>query len=126
MDIKKCFFAIAMSFRLCGYVTGQVVCILCYDQNDSVSSGVNNLLLNGGFENTNCIPTTGRFCPNSTDYNCDITNWTCTGGGSSTYAGRFDNTKSVIPEGTRAVYLGNYYCSACGFVNDTTCIKNTG
>jgi len=60
-------------------------------------------------------------------YVCDITNWTCTGGGDSTYSCLYDNTLSIIPEGTKAIYFGNYYCNACSALqNDTLCLVNTG
>jgi hypothetical protein len=112
----------------CKYSDAQILCIYCYDQNDSISDNVNNLLLNGGFENTNCIPYpgNGRFCPNSVAYNCDIVNWICTGGGVSTYANICDTTYSVIVEGIRAAYFGNDFCNSCSSVaNDTSCISNT-
>jgi hypothetical protein len=70
---------------------------------------------------------TNSFCPNSTNYDCDIANWTCTGGGPDTYAGIFDSSLSTIIEGSKVVYFGNYYCNACSnVINDTTCINNTG
>ncbi len=110
--------------------SAQVVCIFCYDQNDSISHGVNNLLLNGGFEAPSC--TSGSFCPLSTYYMCDIPNWTCTGGGTSTYAQVFDvagawygSFLSEIIEGTYAVYMGNFYCDACSpNMSDTSCLIN--
>jgi len=125
----------ALSFTFCKYSTAQILCILCYDQNDSISIGVNNLLLNGGFENTNCNPSTGvigsptSICPNSNGYSCDFANWTCTGGGTSTYACLYNDSinKSIIEQGTNAVYFGNYYCNACSPVpGDISCLVNSG
>jgi hypothetical protein len=109
----------------------QVVCIMCFDQNDSISTGVNNLILNGGFENHNCPASTGvigsltSFCPNSTGYACDIVDWTCTGGGTSTYSCIYDVNinKSMIEEGLSSVYMGNFYCNACSSnPSDTSCL----
>jgi|GEM_PF-1130766 len=113
----------------------QVLCIMCFDQNDSISTGVNNLLLNGGFENTTCIASTGvigsptSFCPNSTGYSCDLANWTCSGGGTSTYACIYDQVtnKSMIEEGNNAVYMGNFYCNPCSNTSgDTSCLITSG
>lgn len=105
----------------------QILCIYGYDQNNPLSTGINNLVLNGGFENG--CPNTGYFCPNSINYSCDITDWTCTGGGPSTYCFNYDTTfmaaASIIPEGGRLVYFGNSYCRACSSTyNDTSCIIN--
>src|SRR4029078_5359291 len=99
----------------------QVICIMCYDQNDSISTGVNNLIQNGGFEITPCPASTGvigsatSFCPNSVGYVCDLANWTCTGGGSNTYACIYNlvTNKSLICEGNNSVYMGNFYCNGC-------------
>src|SRR5436190_3573479 len=113
----------------------QVICIMCYDQNDSISTGVNNLIQNGGFENTPCPASTGvigsatSFCPNSIGYVCDLANWTCTGGGQNTYACIYDQVtnKSMIQEGNNAVYMGNYYCNGCSNTQgDTACLINSG
>ncbi len=109
----------------------QVLCIYCYDQNDSIMHGGNNLILNGGFENSNCIPNHGStsshtsFCPNSIGHSCDIANWICTGGGSQTYACIYDSNYSNIIEGTRAAYFGNYYANSCSSIfGDTSCLNN--
>ncbi|HYV95563.1 MAG TPA: hypothetical protein VE978_27560, partial [Chitinophagales bacterium] len=121
----------ALSFTFCKYSTAQILCILCYDQNDSISTGVNNLLQNGGFENTPCPPSTGvigsptSICPNSNGYVCDFVNWTCTGGGSNTYACLYNDSinKSIIVQGTNAVYFGNYLCNPCSPIfDDTSCL----
>lgn len=131
--MKTFLLLLACSIAFCNYSTGQILCILCYDQNDSISLGVNNLLLNGGFEDTPCVPSTGvigtptSFCPNSDGYSCDFPNWTCTGGGSDTYACLYDIlvNKSIIVQGTNAVYFGNFYCGACSpNIEDTSCLVN--
>ena len=105
----------------------QILCIHCYDQNDSISHGVNNLVLNGGFENTTC--TDSSFCPNSNLYNCSISNWICTGGGSQTYANIIDSfpgSISNVVEGTKAVYFGNWVVKACSTTYpDTSCLNNS-
>src|SRR5437016_8700035 len=88
--------------------SAQVLCIKCYNQNARVLTDTNNLIVNGGFEN-GCF-TNGFFCPNSSLHNCDITNWTCTGGGVNTYARVVGSSFSMIPEGTVAAYFGNYFC----------------
>jgi type IX secretion system substrate protein len=131
LPMKKYFLLIIFSFSYCKFSAAQILCIYCYDQNDSISAGVNNLLLNGGFENTTCTPAGGiigaltSFCPSSNGYVCDITNWTCTGGGTNTYACLFDNTWSIIAEGNYALYFGNHYCNACSSSgNDTSCLNN--
>ncbi|HLF64678.1 MAG TPA: T9SS type A sorting domain-containing protein [Saprospiraceae bacterium] len=113
-------------FQFMHYFPGkaQVICVLCFEQNEEVSSGVNNLLLNGGFENTSCAPGWFEdcFCPNSLFYNCDLSNWTCIGGGTNSYPSVFDSTLSFIPEGNNAAYFGNgsaYTCSEAW--GDSTC-----
>ena len=72
------------------------------NQGARVLSDTNNLIVNGGFENTTCTASfSNSFCPSSTNYHCDIANWTCTGGGTSTYAHIMDtafgnnNNKSI-------------------------------
>ncbi len=112
----------------------QVLCIQCYDQNAPVLINTNNLILNGGFENTTCIPDVSHshsFCPNSAVYDCDFANWTCTGGGHNTYASLLDsaiaanNNVSIIVEGDNAAYFGNNFCNACSTtLSDTSCITN--
>ena len=112
------------------FSTAQVLCIYCYDQNDTISANVNNLILNGGFENTTCIPNnwfSSSYVPNSAYYNCDITNWTCTGGGPSTYADVTDINYAQVVEGSVAVYFGNDFCITCSSQsNDTSCFITTG
>lgn len=116
-------------------VRAQVICIYCFIQNDSISTGITNLIQNGGFENHNCTPSYGvigsptSFCPNSGGYSCDITGWTCTGGGQDTYACMYDLiiNKSFIPEDSNAVYLGNYFANACSNTpGDTSCLVSNG
>jgi PKD repeat protein len=128
--IVCCIFKFAISIT-----NAQVICIMCYDQNDSISTGVNNLIINGGFETTPCPASTGvigsatSFCPNSVGYVCDLANWTCTGGGASTYACIYNQVtnKSMVEEGSNAVYMGNFYCNACSnSQNDTSCLVNNG
>ena len=100
-----------------GYFSGkgQQICVHCFEQNEPISTGVTNLLLNGGFENTTCIPgwLQDCFCPNSNLYNCDLASWTCTGGDDQSYSSVFDNTLSIIPEGQNAAYFGNGNAFAC-------------
>src|SRR5688572_3998939 len=96
-------------------VKAQLICIHCFDQNEPVNSGVTNLILNGGFENTNCTPgwSFDNFCPNATSYNCDLEDWICTGGDDQSYPSVFDSTLSIIPEGNNAAYFGNGNAFAC-------------
>ena len=118
-----------MCFAISKTTFGQILCIYCYDQNNTISSGVNNLILNGGFENGNCPPFNGTlysFCPISVYYNCDIVNWTCTGGGTSTYAMIFDTSRTPIVEGIMSAYFGNYYCNSCSnSTNDIGCLQDS-
>jgi hypothetical protein len=110
----------------CFQSQAQIVCIYCYDQNDSISNNVNNLLLNGGFENTTCAfnSNNNTFCPNSASYNCDIANWICTGGGSGTYSCFYDSNYWYVAEGTHSAYFGNSFCPPCP-TGDTSCLVNT-
>src|SRR5882724_5864382 len=101
---KKLLILISIYFLLCKFSSAQIICVYCYNQNTPISTGINNLVLNGGFENGCNIG--GRYCPNSSSYNCDITNWTCTGGGTSTYAQMFGSSFGVVVEGTKFVYFG--------------------
>ncbi len=120
------FLILNFSFLISNSLHAQVLCILCFNQNDSISPNVTNLLQNGGFENGNCGPGTGYFCPNSSFYSCDFPSWTCTGGGTSTYAHNSDANFSMVIEGTQAAYMGNYYCNACSNnANDTSCLSDT-
>ena len=120
----------ALSFTFWNYSTCQILCVSCYNQNDSISYGVNNLLLNGGFETNNCgawPAPSSYYCPNSNYYSCNISNWTCTGGGTSTYACIFDHTYVTVPQGNDAVYFGNFFCNACSpNSEDTSCVNTIG
>jgi hypothetical protein len=121
---------ILLSTLVPSFIKGQVLCINCYNQNDSISIGVNNLLRNGSFEINNCIPWGGGvqtyFCPNSNLYNCDIDNWICSGGGIHTYSLTVDSTVCFIPDGRTAVYFGNSQCNACSLTfGDTTCLSTS-
>lgn len=109
-------------------VSAQVVCIDCAVQNDSIVPGSTNLILNGSFENHNCIPQNwfnSSYCPNSSYYNCDITDWTCTGGGPNTYADIVDNGYSQVADGSYAVYFGSSFGIACPS-SDTSCFATNG
>jgi PKD repeat protein len=118
------------TFLILNSSSAQIVCIYCYEQNDSISQNVNNLILNGSFENTNCQPNifSNSFCPNANYYGCDIVNWTCTGGGVDTYASIDDNTFTQTADGALAAYFGNgSAASACSpTFNDTSCLTATG
>src|SRR5215212_1159452 len=126
--MKKILIALILnySFLIFSSSHAQILCIYCYDQNDSISQNVNNLLLNGGFENTSCgfNSNANTFCPNSVNYNCDINNWTCTGGGINTYCSFYDSTIWYVQSGSRSAYFGNSFCSPCSNF-DTTCLINT-
>lgn len=125
--MKKYILFAILSFTLLKNVSAQVVCIYCYDQNNSLSPAANNILLNGSFENTNCVPDStniSTFCPNATNFSCTIANWSCNGGGINTYSGILDSIETVIADGSYAVYMGNYFCDACTS-GDTSCIINT-
>jgi len=134
IHLKKNLFLLLLSFSFSIYCSAQVLCIKCYNQNARILTDTNNLIVNGGFENTTCIPSyaTHSFCPNSSIYDCSIANWICTGGGSSTYACIFDSSnlngsRSIVIEGKKAVYFGNYFCNACSSTqSDTSCIINMG
>src|SRR5258705_13840054 len=126
---KKYFLLLILFFSFYKFSTAQILCIYCYDQNDSISDNVNNLILNGGFENNNCVPgwQNESFCPNSIIYLCDITDWICTEGGPFTYANIVDISFSIIPNGTYAAYFGNNTGHACSTVyNDTLCLNDSG
>lgn len=114
----------------------QVLCVQCFDQNDSIGIGVgaDNLIANGGFENTTCASgCIGVFCPNASSFNCSITDWTCTGGGTLTYACVYDSAQYMVVEKARAAYFGNSYANPCSGTqmgtfpnNDTACIVRSG
>mgnify|MGYP001009822154 CR=1 FL=1 len=111
------------------HANSQIICIRCFNQTNPISPAAVNSILNGSFENTNCIPSdlSSQWCPNSLSYSCNIQNWTGTGGGTNTYAIILDVAYSVIANGTNAVYFGNFFCSACSTIpNDTICLVNNG
>ena len=123
--MKKLLLFVFMQMVLCSHTFGQVLCVQCFEQNDSISSFVNNLVDNGGFERSTCTPgwIGDCYCPNSTKYNCDISDWLCTGGDLQSYPSIFDSTLSIIPQGESAAYFGNgnaYPCSST--FDDTSCI----
>jgi len=110
-------------------MNSQIVCVQCFHQNDSIAGSVSNFIVNGGFENTTCVSNvfSSSFCPASTYYSCTVANWTCTGGGSSSYASIDDNTFTMTADGSRAAYFGNgSNASACSSVfNDTSCLSSS-
>lgn len=123
--MKKQLYLFALALFLSNSLTAQVVCVLCFNTNDSISHNVTNYIVNGGMENTTCAPWPAgdRFCPNSSAYNCDIANWTCTGGGTGTYACMMDGAFIYVVEGTKAAYFGNYFSQNCNTMQgDTSCI----
>lgn len=102
----------------------QIVCIKCFDQTQSISPFASNMVLNPSFENNTCGTSSGSFCPLSSNYTCNITDWTCTGGGPATYATIFTSAfGTVIPDGTSTAYLGNWFSTACSPVPDDTSCK---
>src|SRR5689334_22896109 len=107
-------YLLILIFPISFFSSAQVLCVSCYDQNARVLTNTNNLVANGGFEITTCLPYTHygdtSFCPNSANYFCDISNWVCSGGGSLTYAHIIDTAFSPIVEGALAAYFGNRYC----------------
>lgn len=119
-------------FTLCLFTTliskAQIICVFCYEQNDSISSNVNNLIQNGSFE-LGCN-NFGYFCPNSNTYSCNLSNWICSGGGSMTYACTYDTSVHVCetPDGRNVAYFGNGVstraCSPAMF--DTSCMADSG
>ena len=118
------------------HANAQVLCVQCFEQNDSigVNVGADNLIMNGGFENTNCATgCVGVYCPSSMSFNCSIANWTCTGGGTLTYACVYDSAHYMVIEGSRAAYFGNSYANPCSGDlsstfpnNDTACVEHVG
>ena len=121
--MKKSILILFLYFVIIKPISAQLLCVQCFDQNDSigVNVGSHNLIINGGFENTTC--TWSSFCPNSSSYTgCSIANWSCTGGGSSSNPVVIDSNFYKVEEGTKAAYLGNNFCDACSTGNDTTCL----
>lgn len=123
--MKNLLLCLLLQVSFCVYMTSQVLCIQCFDQNDPVSPAANNRVQNGGFESTDCIPgwLDGSFCPNSDKYDCDLEHWICTDGGALTYTSVFDSTLSRVPEGHNAAYFGNGNAFTCSdFWNDFSCL----
>ena len=124
--MKSLFIAGLIQFSLLATSTAQIVCIECFNQNEPISPGATNLILNGGFEATDCTPgwLDGSWCPSSNLYNCDIESWRCVGGGVNSYPVIFDTTLSLVPEGQYAAYFGNGNAFMCmPFSFDTSCIQ---
>lgn len=102
-------------------LNAQVLCISCADQTAAFNSTAPNLIQNGSFENTDCLPYTQQwdvFCPASSSYACDIADWSCTGGGTATYALMYDASVSTVPDGTLAAYLGSAFGNLCSSITD--------
>jgi Secretion system C-terminal sorting domain len=106
----------------------QLLCVQCYDQVARVDSTGVDLILNGSFENTTCQSydlVWDVFCPASSQYSCDISDWTCTGGGSATYTLLYPPIYSTIPDGLKGAYLGSAFGSACPS-GDLSCLVDSG
>ena len=126
--MKKLILIFIFSFTIIYFSNGQVLCVQSFQQNDSVYAGTTNLIVNGGFENTTCglDSRVHSFCPNSNYYNCDIVDWTCTGGGIYTYA-YFWDTLYYVDKGIRSAYFGNGFCNVCSAIaQDTACFTYSG
>jgi len=121
-----------MSFTLLKLSPAQILCVQCFDQNDSIgiNVGTNNLIINGGFENSTCNTSTfyPYFCPNSASYSCNVANWTCSGGDTSTYSQiNTLQANNLVVEGINVAYFGNGFSAACSSTfPDTSCLNNTG
>jgi len=126
--MKKKIYLISLLFLFFSrFSTAQIICIYCYDQNDTISANVTNLISNGGFE-TGCTPDSENisFCPNSMYYACGFLGWVGTGGGDYTYACAIDSFWSALPEGSKGAYFGNNESKVCSSsLSDTSCIVNT-
>lgn len=117
--------SIALAMAACSTIYAQVLCVNCYDQNAPVNTGGLDMIVNGSFEVTDCA-LGDYFCPASDLYNCDLESWTCSGGGTGTYAQLYNDAMSTIPDGTVAVYLGSSFCDLCSIGSDTSCIQMQG
>ncbi len=131
--MKKIFITIFILYSFCA--NAQLLNVFSFNQNDSIGIGINNLIVNGGFENNTCPASTGvigsqtSFCPNSAGYICDLSDWICTGGGYNTYACVYTTitNKCMIEEGLNAAYFGSFYCHACSSIDDdTSCLVMNG
>jgi len=123
----KPFLIVLGGLALSGGAQSQIICITCQNQNGSYNPSAPNLITNGSFEASNCVlgGFTGFYCPNSGYYNCDIANWICTDGGTSTYASAVTTDFSIIPDGSAAAYMGNWYCTAC-IGGEDDCLSSNG
>src|SRR5262245_24285407 len=101
--MKKLFLIFNFSILIFNFSLAQVICVFCIDQNTPISTGISNLIQNGGFENG--CNAGAYFCPNSAGYLCDFNNWACTGVDNMTYARAVNSTFSVFPEGAKAAYF---------------------
>lgn len=115
----------------CSLAHAQVLCVNCYEQNEALNSTGPDLIANGSFEISSCTPfpfeINDVFCPASNNYACDLQDWTCTGGGSSTYTKLMGNSLSTVPDGDVVVYFGNGFCNACSTGStDTSCLQMDG
>ncbi|MFN0188268.1 MAG: T9SS type A sorting domain-containing protein [Bacteroidia bacterium] len=115
----KKYILLTLIFLSVSTTRAQVACIYCYEQNEAISTGVNNLLFNGSFENG--CGSGGYFCTTSVLFSCSLSDWTCTGG-TDTYARMVNATYSVVPDGNLATYLGNDTSSVC-LNYDTLCLN---
>lgn len=127
--MKKNLLSFVLIFISIQFAPAQILCIQCFNQNDSIGLNVNNHIVNGGFENTTCLSNqyTSTFCPASTNFSCSIANWICSGGGTASYPSIDDNTFTVTADGSKAAYFGNgsnaATCSAT--YNDTLCLASS-
>ena len=127
--MKNLLYCLLFSLAYINVVAAQIECIQCFNQNNPISPGATNQILNGGFEEHDCVPSwfQGSYCPGSNLYNCDIDEWRCIGGGANSYPIIFDSTLCLIPEGEYAAYFGNgnaFVCAELSF--DTACIIREG
>lgn len=112
----------------CSLAHAQILCVNCYEQNEALSSSGPELITNGSFEISDCTPfpleINDIFCPASANYACDLQDWTCTGGGSSTYTQLMGSSISTVPDGDVAAYFGNGFCHTCDTGStDTSCVQ---
>lgn len=129
--MKKLIVITIISLMFYNYDSAQVLSVCCYSQHDSIPYVGPNLILNGSFENSPCVPdafSSCSWCPLATAYGCDIPNWTSLGGGSATYSCIVDNNGwSNVGSGLYAVYFGDNFCSACNSTQgDISCLVDLG
>ena len=104
----------------------QVFCVKCVNQVTVLNPNAVNMLINGSFESSSCIADDpfSSFNPASSAYNCDINNWTCSGGGYDTRSYILDTFYNTVPDGDKIVYLNNSICNPCSSAfNDISCIE---